>query len=68
MEYNTRQAVSSKLKKFDYLSKEEDIIEVTEWSNGEGWDIYISDTLLQLTRGQLEAINFLTQAIDFKEK
>lgn len=68
MEYNTRQAVSSKLKKFDYLSKEEDIIEVTEWSNGEGWDIYISDTLLQLTRGQLDAINFLTKAIDFKEK
>jgi len=27
-----------------YPNKESDFIEVTEWTNGDGWDITISDT------------------------
>lgn len=50
------------LKDFDYLSKEHDYINVTEWSNGEGWTIDIDGrTLFNLTIGQLEAINYLTK-------
>lgn len=56
--------ISVELKVFDYLAKDSDYVSVTEWSNGEGWDIYIGDTHIGLTVGQLRAINVLTSAID----
>lgn len=39
MEIYERKAVSDELKKYDHLAKDSDFIEVTEWTNGEGWDI-----------------------------
>lgn len=56
--------ISVELKVFDYLAKDSDYISVTEWSNGEGWDIYVGDNHIGLTVGQLRAINVLTSAID----
>ena len=56
--------ISVELKVFDYLAKDSDYISVTEWSNGEGWDIYIGDNHIGLTMGELQAINVLTSAID----
>lgn len=56
--------IGVELKVFDYLAKDSDYISVTEWSNGEGWDIYIGDNHIGLTVGQLRAINVLTSAID----
>lgn len=48
------------LKKFDFLAKDSDFVEVTDWTNGEGWDITINEQIFSLTIGQLEAINYLT--------
>lgn len=56
--------IGVELKVFDYMAKDSDYISVTEWSNGEGWDIYIEDNHIGLTVGQLRAINVLTSAID----
>lgn len=56
--------IGVELKVFDYLAKDSDYISVTEWSNGEGWDIYVGDNHIGLTVGQLRAINVLTSAID----
>lgn len=56
--------ISVELKVFDYLAKDSDYISVTEWPNGEGWDIYVGDNHIGLTVGQLRAINVLTSAID----
>lgn len=56
--------ISVELKVFDYLARDSDYISVTEWSNGEGWDIYVGDNHIGLTVGQLRAINVLTSAID----
>ena len=56
--------IGVELKVFDYLARDSDYISVTEWSNGEGWDIYIGDNHIGLTVGQLRAINVLTSAID----
>ena len=56
--------ISVELKVFDYMAKDSDYISVTEWSNGEGWDIYIGESHIGLTMGQLRAINFLTNALD----
>lgn len=57
-------SITTKMKMFDLASKDSDYITVTEWSNGEGWDICINDNVIQISRGELEAINFLTTAVD----
>lgn len=56
--------ISVELKMFDYLANDSDYVSVTEWANGEGWDIYVGDTHVGLTVGQLNAINVLTKALD----
>lgn len=65
MEIYERKAVSDELKKYDHLAKDSDSIEVTEWANGEGWDICLNDKLISLTYGQLEAIKYLVKALDY---
>lgn len=62
-----RPTVSDDLKKYCHLSKDSDFIEITEWSNGEGWDVTINDRHFHLTYGELEAINFLTKFLEHGE-
>ena len=57
-------SITTKMKMFDLTSKESDYISVTEWSNGEGWDISLNDKMISISRDELEAINFLTTAVD----
>ena len=45
--------------------KDSDYIIVTEWVNGEGWDITINDKQISLHSGELAAINYLTAMIDY---
>ena len=65
MEKYKLKAISDDLRKYDYLAKEDDFIEVSEWNNGEGWNISINDNTFQLTMGQLDAINYLTKTLDY---
>ena len=67
MEIYERKAVSDELKKYDHLAKDSDFIEVTEWANGEGWDICLNDKVISITFGQLSAINYLTKALDYEK-
>lgn len=64
---NDRKSISDDLSKYDYLAKLEDFVEVTEWSNGEGWDISFGDHQISLTEGQLDAINFLTKVLKYQK-
>lgn len=66
MEFVERKSVNDKLRKYDHLAKDDDFIEVTEWANGEGWDVTINERQLLLTRGQLDAIEYLTRSLDYK--
>ena len=67
MEIKNRKSVYDNLKIYDYLCNDEDkIIEVTEWTNGEGWDITIGERVISLTRGELDAINFLTKYLEYR--
>ena len=67
MEFNSRKSISDNLKKYDYLAKDEDYIEVTEWTNGEGYDITINDDkIISLTEGQINAINYLVKSLEYK--
>lgn len=71
MEIKQRKTIFDDLKKYCILADEHDCIEVTEWTNGEGYDVTIckkGDTVnLSFSHGELEAINFLTKAIDYLE-
>ena len=66
MKIYNKKSVSDDLKKYDYLSKDDDYIEVTEWSNGEGISITINMNTFELTFGQLDAINYLSQALKYE--
>ena len=66
MEFNNRKSISDELKKYDYLAKDNDFIEVIEWTNGEGYDITINDKIISLTRGQIDAINYLVRSLEYK--
>lgn len=69
MELNKKSSVSDTLRKYDYFAKEDDYIEITEWANGEGWDINIENKQpFTLTRGELEAINYLTKVLEYGDK
>ena len=64
MKKTNRKSINAKLNKFDVLADKDDFIEVTEWVNGEGYDITINDKIFSLTCGQLKAIYYLTQTLD----
>ena len=68
MKINTRKSVNDDLKKYDYLAKDNEFIEVTEWTNGEGITITIGDNkAIDLTYGELEAINYLSKSLQYAE-
>ena len=66
-ELTQRKSISDDLHNYDYLAKDHSFIEVTEWTNGEGWDITIDDKVMSLTYGQLDAIKYLTLALQYQK-
>ena len=70
MEFASRKSVHDDLKKYDYISKDNGYVEVTEWVNGEGIDVTIesgSTKLISLTYGELDAINHLQNALRYEK-
>lgn len=67
MESYERTAVFSELKKYDPMSSDDDYIEVTEWHNGEGFDVEIASKLptrFQLTWGEYKALKKLIKKLE----
>jgi len=68
----TRDSLFAELSQFCTFSikKDSDFIEVTEWANGEGFDVDIETTQrqrFQLTWGQYEALKHLINIIDIQK-
>lgn len=67
IEENTRRAITLKTRPYCHLTDEDSFIEVTQWSNGEGYDVHISnkgsDQTFSITDGEFEA---LTVAIRYR--
>jgi hypothetical protein len=61
-------SITTNLHTFDYLAKEDDYVFITEWENGEGWDVSFNDRMIHLSIGELEAINFLTKKMDYESE
>jgi hypothetical protein len=66
MKIDSRKSINDDLQKYDHLKNKSSFIEITEWTNGEGWDIAINEKMINLTYGELEAINYLTKALDYE--
>lgn len=66
MKIGSRKSINDDLQKYDYLKNKSSFIEITEWTNGEGWDIAINEKMFNLTYGELEAINYLTKALAYE--
>ena len=74
IEISSRKAAFAELHQFCVMSNKDsnDFIEVTEWSNGSGWDINLSavhtEQNFHLTYGQLRAIKKLIKTLDKENK
>ena len=66
MEMTKVNQITDSLKKYTYSGKDSDYITLTEWANGEGYDIDINGKLITLSDSELEAINYLTLALRYK--
>lgn len=67
MKITKLKSVSDNLKKYDYLAKDSDFIQVTEWANGEGYAVDINENTYNFTTGQIDAINYLIKSLDYNE-
>ena len=64
---NNRTSKWSELKPYDHFAKDDSYIEVTEWTNGEGFDVAIDSyksTTFSLTYGEFDA---LVALVNYKE-
>jgi len=57
MEQYKKESRMVQLKNYDHLAKEHDFMELTEWHNGEGFDINLGDNKsFSLTHGEFSAL------------
>lgn len=68
MEVTKVNQIIDDLKKYTYEGKDSDYITLTEWANGEGYDIDINGKLISLSNDELEAINYLALVMRFENK
>ena len=68
MKIDKRKAINDDLCKYDYLAKKDSFIEVVEWSNCEGITIQIDNKTIDLSYGELDAINYLSQTLKYNDK
>ena len=65
--YN-RRSIYEELKDYCVFAEKDDYIEVTEWANGEGYDIEIStkwqQSLYQLSHGEFRLLKKLIKALE----
>jgi hypothetical protein len=60
MQQYQRKSKFTELKNYDHLAKEHSFMEVTEWHNGEGFDVTVSDErTFSLTWGEFECLQAL---------
>ena len=66
LEVNTLKNITVPMKWFSPMYKDtDDEVSVTEWPNGEGWDISFNDKHFSLSIDELDAINYITKTLDF---
>ena len=59
MKFSKRNTVHTDLSLYCHQAKPNEIMEVTEWTNGEGWDIFMGNRNFYLTHGEMQALQVL---------
>lgn len=68
MNIENRKSINAEMDKFSPMCKKGETIEITEWTNGEGWDITIGENkVISLHADELEAINYLIKVLQYEE-
>ena len=66
--YNRKSAIVD-LKKFNFSGNDGDYMEVTEWKNGDGYTASIEtgnrNVLFDITSGEIDALNYLVNAVHY---
>lgn len=69
METTQRISIWDDLKKYGATASEKDYIEITEWINGDGYDIDICENSrlkhISLSYGEIAAIDFLIKQLEY---
>lgn len=72
MEMNKVRKISAKRSDFmgTYLNlpEKEDYMSITEWENGEGFDVTINNLNFNIHRDELEGLWYLTRKLDYEFK
>jgi len=68
MKIINKKSITDDLSKYTYSTNKSDYIEITEWENGEGFNIDLNGTLISLSHGDLAAINLLTNYLIYQSK
>ena len=67
-----RMAFFTELDVFCHHSKDNDFIEITEWGNGEGYDVVIcthtKNQTFSLTHGEIQALQYLLNSPRYETK
>lgn len=66
MKFSNRKSIYADLYKYCIFADKKDYIELTEWTNQEGFDIDINGKKkISLTTGEIEAIYHLFKSFDY---
>ena len=69
MKITFKKSIYYQLDKFDYLEDKDSYIDITDWTNGEGYDINICSKNqykhIELTEGEIDAITYLTTTLRY---
>lgn len=63
MEMKKVKSIQEKISKYTYRNTD-DLINITEWQNEEGWTISIGERVFDLCYGELEAIQYLIKVME----
>ena len=66
MEVTKVSQITDSLRKYTYGGKDSDYITLTRWANEDGYNIDINGKLITLSDSELEAINYLTLTLRYK--
>lgn len=60
-----RKSINADMKQFNPGAKEGSFIELTEWTNGDGFDVTIDERTFMLSLDELDAINYLVMCMRY---
>lgn len=65
VKYNKNVSISVDINDFYSTNNKDDFMEVTEWTNGLGWDISINDRKYSLSYEEYDLLQYLIMSLNY---